>query len=346
MIPFVEVKHPDYDWIREQLSASETAGVWSNFGQASQRLEAAIAELQELRGDRSVVSCANGTIALHALVSLYEHLAGRPLRWVVSSFTFHAQRQGPLGGALVVDCDDRGWLDLESVDRLPRDSYDGIVVTGLFGSAARYEEYEELAFRNGKIVLFDSATCLGARCGARPCGAFGAGEIFSFHHTKPCGFGEGGCVTLPVELVPAMRSLLNFGLYPGVDTGARSTNGKMSDVAAAFVLDRVRRVEEIGRDHSREFERISALAHRSGLTVLTNGDAGSFPNLVPVVFPLAVDAGRLSELPLTCRKYYRPLGDTPRAWDLYQRIVCFPCHGGLAGMGDAELCNTVESLKS
>src|SRR6185436_15423196 len=120
-------------------------------------------------------ACANGTVALHGLVLLHEHLAGRPLRWVVSAFTFHAQRQGPLAAATVVDCDERGYLDLEAIEALDPDNYDGIVVTHLFGTPRRAGAYEELAARRGKVLVFDSATCFATgREGAPPAGAGGA----------------------------------------------------------------------------------------------------------------------------------------------------------------------------
>src|SRR5262245_66428446 len=115
MIPFVEVKHPDYDHIRDLLASSEASGVWSNFGPVSLQLEATAADLLALPRDRRPIACASGTVALHGLVQMYEHLAGRPLRWVVSAFTFYAQRQGPLASAQVLDCDTQGFLDLEAL---------------------------------------------------------------------------------------------------------------------------------------------------------------------------------------------------------------------------------------
>ena len=94
MIAFVEAKRPDYEQIRELLARSEASGVWSNFGPVSLQLEETVAEILALPRGRRVVACANGTVALHGWCTLYEHLAGRPLRWVVSAFTFHAQAAG------------------------------------------------------------------------------------------------------------------------------------------------------------------------------------------------------------------------------------------------------------
>jgi dTDP-4-amino-4,6-dideoxygalactose transaminase len=338
MIAFVEAKRPDYGQIRELLAHSETSGIWSNFGPLSLRLEETAAEILALPRGRRVVACANGTVALHGLVQLYEHLAGRPLRWVISAFTFHAQGQGPLAGAQVLDCDAQGFLDPDALAALPAESYDGIVVTNLFGTALHVERYEALAARAGKILLFDSATCFGSTYRGKPFGGLGAGEIFSFHHTKPCGFGEGGCAVVPADLEDTFRSLINFGLYKGIDTGARSSNGKMSDVAAAFILDRLRHLEEIRAAHRQQFRRLAGIARALGLELLVDGEReGSFPNLVPVLFPHPVSIDHLAGGPLVLHKYYRPVASRSFADALYARVVCCPCHGEVARVPDDEL---------
>ncbi|HKH45170.1 MAG TPA: DegT/DnrJ/EryC1/StrS family aminotransferase [Thermoanaerobaculia bacterium] len=345
MIAFVEPKKPDYEKIRELLARSEASGLWSNFGPVSLQLEETVAEILSVPHGRRVIACANGTVALHGLVQLYEHLAGRPLRWVVSAFTFYAQRQGPLAAAQVLDCDTQGFLDPEALAALPTESYDGIVVTNLFGTASHVELYEELAARAGKILLVDSATCFGSSYHGRSFGSLGAGELFSFHHTKPCGFGEGGCAVVPAEFEDTLRSLINFGLYKGIDTGARSSNGKMSDVAAAFVLDRLRRLEAIRAAHLKQFRRLAGIARDLGLATLVDGESeGSFPNLVPVLFSRPVGLERLAGGPLVVHKYYKPVASRPQADALYAHVVCFPCHEGVAQVSDDELRAALAAL--
>ncbi|HEV8240563.1 MAG TPA: DegT/DnrJ/EryC1/StrS family aminotransferase [Thermoanaerobaculia bacterium] len=342
MIPFVELKRPDYGHVRELLAASEGSGTWSNFGPLSRRLEQRAAELLALPPGRTVVACANGTVALHGLVHLHEHLVGRPLRWVVSAFTFHAQRQGPLGTAIVVDCDARGYLDLDALAALDPRSYDGIVVTHLFGTPRPVAAYEEVASRHGKHLLFDSATCFATGCEGAPVGGAGTAELYSFHHTKPCGFGEGGCVVVPAALEDTFRSLINFGLCKGIDTGARSGNGKMSDVAAAFILDRWRGLESIAEAQRAQWRRLAAIARDLGLEVLVDGGGeGSLPNLVPIVFPRSVTLERFAHAPLVAHKYYRPLASRPRADDLHARVVCLPCHAGVATLSNDALHATL-----
>ena len=345
MIPFVELKRPDYAHVRELLAASEASGTWSNFGPLARALEQRTAELLALPPERCVVACANGTMGLHALVHLHEHLAGRPLRWLVSAFTFHAQRQGPLAAATVIDCDQRGYLDLDTLEALDPDAYDGIVVTHLFGTPRRAGAYEEFAARRGKVLVFDSATCFATGCEGSPSAAAGGAELYSFHHTKPCGFGEGGCVVVPAAHEDSFRSLINFGLYKAIDTGPRSGNGKMSDVAAAFILDRLRGLETIAAAQRAQCRRLGRIARELGLELLLDGGVeGSLPNLVPILYPRPVSLERLAQLPLVALKYYRPLASLPRADDLYARIVCLPCHREVSVLGDDELRAVMASL--
>ena len=345
MIAFVEVKRPDYEYVRTLLAESEASGVWSNFGPLSRRFEETAAEMLTLPTGRRVVACASGTVALHGLVQLYEHVAGRRLRWVVSAFTFHAHRQGPLADAHVLDCDAHGFLDPDALAALPADSYDGIIVTNLFGSALHVERYHELAARAGKTLLFDSGTCFGSTYRDQAFGGLGAGELFSFHHTKPCGFGEGGCAVVPAEFEDTFRSLINFGLYKGIDTGARSNNGKMSDVAAAFILDRLRHHEAIRAGHLSQFQRVAGIARGLGLQLLLGvPERGSLPNLVPILFPHPVGTERLAGGPLVVHKYYRPVAAKPRAVSLYDHVACFPCHRDVAQVPEAALHEALANL--
>jgi hypothetical protein len=143
---------------------------------------------------------------------------------------------------------------------------------------------------------------------------------------------------VPTELEDTFRSLINFGLYKGIDTGARSSNGKMSDVAAAFILDRLRGHEAIRAAHQQQFRRLGDMARALGLALLVDGEGeGAFPSLVPILFPHPVRPEGLSGGPLVVHKYYRPVASRPRADELYAHVACFPSHADVAQVADDEL---------
>ncbi|MGH7338948.1 MAG: hypothetical protein ACREKH_00495, partial [Candidatus Rokuibacteriota bacterium] len=115
-------------------------------------------------------------------------------------------------------------------------------------------------------------------------------------------------------------------------------NGKMSDVAAAFILERARHLETIRAAYLREFRRVAGIARTLGLELLVDVEPeGSLPNLVPILFPRPVEAGRLAGGPMVMHKYYRPVATTPRAERVYARVVCVPCHRDVERVGDGEL---------
>ena len=122
-------------------------------------------------------------------------------------------------------------------------------------------------------------------------------------------------------------------------------NGKMSDVAAAYIADRLRRLDEIRAAQRREHARISAAVRAIGATLLIDAaEQDAVPNLVPIVFPHAIPPERLANERIVLHKYYRPIAPRPRADGLYGRIVSFPCHADVARLSEVEIRRVLEQL--
>lgn len=344
MISFVEAKRPNFDFVEEVLEASRKSNRWTNFGPVSRRLEAEVELLLELPDESRAVACASGTAALHALVGLYGFLAGRPLRWIVSALTFACQRQGPLSDSIVVDCSQDGLLDPEAVERFPETEYDGLIVTNLFGGAADVRRWMRLARQKDKLLIFDSAACFLSTYNGQPLGRFGDGEAFSFHHTKPCGVGEGGCIVVPREHEETARSLINFGRYAGIDTGPFSMNAKLSDIAAAYILDRLRSASAIRAAHRSQWRRILGIGQRLGFEVLGDPDPG-FPAAAALLAPDVVGAAALDVSEVKLHKCYPPLAtEAANARWIFDRSVCWPCHSELAALSTRAIEGILEIL--
>lgn len=311
MIDFVESKSVDWAHVTSLLQRSKAANRWTNGGPVVSLLEAELTRW--LRTDQRVVACNNGSIALFALVEMHNLLAGRELKWAVSSFGFACSHQGPLRNAAVIDCDDRALLDLH---QLPADC-DGVVFTNVFGTVKDMSPIRKRAEAMGKIFICDSA-------GAFDCCTHGPNEIISLHHTKPWGFGEGGCAIVAPEHETLFRSLIAFGTNPLERLYA--TNGKMSDIAAAYILQWLVGCPARVPVHQEQYARLAAAGMRLGFKPLT-GD-GTFPVGLPQNLPM------LAPVPITnppgAMKYYRPIAETPVAVDLYARIINLPCHGGVS----------------
>ncbi len=93
-------------------------------------------------------------------------------------------------------------------------------------------------------------------------------EIISFHHTKPWGFGEGGCAIVDRDQAELVCALLNYGKNIESSFSCYATNGKLSDVSAAVILDRLFRRSEWSGDYDLQRQRISDLAAKAGIGYL------------------------------------------------------------------------------
>lgn len=336
-VRFVENKTVDFAFVQDALQLSARENHWTNFGPLTTELESQLARMLELPDARRVVMCSSGTAALFGLAGLATYRAGRRLRWVTSAFGFHPARQGPFAGARVLDCDARGMLDLRALAALSEDAWDAALVTNVFGALEDPAPYVRLCRERGKVLVLDSALGFDAPYRAR--GDL-PDEIVSFHHTKPWGMGEGGCVIVDREDADVVRSIFNFGVFRGHATGDVSFNGKISDFASAFLLQRLRDFGEVAPRYHLQHARIATIARRLGYQVLGGIDRRrqATPANVPLLAPHPVAERHLENRTVVLRKYYHPLEPGhPVADDLYARIVNVPCHGELERLPEEAL---------
>ena len=321
---YVENKPVDRPSVEKLLALSAEANHWTNFGPVSQLLETELTRLLGLPDHLHAIVCSNATVALHTLAAMHQHLEKKPIRWVSSAFGFYSSCNGTLQSAQIVDCNTHGMLDLDSLDP---DQFDGMVVTNVFGQYQDLTEYQTYAKTHKKVLLIDGAMAFHH-------GQHVANECISLHHTKPWGFGEGGCAIVHKEHSPLFRDLLAFGhAVPHAPINRLASNGKISDVACAYILMRLQSVGEIRERYQKQFERITAIGSGLGLTSL--GPCSSHPGIpsnVPLLFPRSVILPHEPTVP--ARKYYFPLTATPIATSIYHRIVNVACHSDMMQFSD------------
>lgn len=330
---YIEEKPLDMLAIAEFLSVSEKANHWTNFGPVSRQIEAKIAKALNLDEGLRVVMCASGTAAMHGIINLHETLAGKDLRWVTSSFGYYSSIQGPLKNAEIKDCDENAMLDLDSLDP---NAFDGMMVTNIFGQSNDLDKYYRYAAFHGKILCVDAAMAFGSH-------RHGANECISFHHTKPWGFGEGGCAIVTAEHENLFRSLICFGHEDGEEINRRATNGKISDISCAFGMVRLQQMEALGEEYRAQYERIAKIGRQVGMGILSDVDKHpGTPASVPFLTPLPLEDFKHSVLPTG--RYYHPLTRSEKAFDIYSRIVNVPCHPGMAQLSDQEIKEALETF--
>lgn len=332
MIAFIESKTPNMNRVTTMLDECRKVNQWANRGPLYHGLADAYAAHFGLGADRAVVPCANGGVALEAMARLLELEAGRRFRWVGSAFSFQNLGRGHFAGMTFVDCDDRGVMDIEAVRALDPDSFDGLVVVNPFGLMRDFSAHIAFAKETGKALLFDNAAGVDRILPDWPW------QSFSLHHTKPYGAGEGGLALVPADMAEPFYRLLDYGPAPA-DPAIWFNNGKISDIACAFQLDRLERVADWAPLYMEQAARIARLAEGTGLRPVRPFDGDAAPATSWVY--LADGAVTLENLResrrITYAKYYKPLAPLPRTLALYARLVNVPTHPDMARLGDGEL---------
>ncbi|NJO35752.1 MAG: DegT/DnrJ/EryC1/StrS aminotransferase family protein [Rhodospirillales bacterium] len=342
-IRYVEDKRVDWQRVSEITALSEQSRHWTNFGPVSLALECVIEHLIALPADRAVVMCASGTVALQALAALQAVKRGGRLRWAVSAFTFFSQRTGAFSDAVIVDCDGRGMISLDAVAALPDNLWDGLVVTNLFGCLSDARRYSDFCKARGKPLILDSAAALFGLDRGSPDHPV---EAISFHHTKPWGVGEGGCMVLDRTDAPLARSAINFGLSGPDSLKPLSCNGKISDLACAAILERLERLPTWAVACAAQRARIEDLCREMAVPLLLEAPRNALLSSVPPLAAQAIELQAFADLSFDVGKYYPPLDQRcGTARSIFARIINVPCHGDMTAVTDQELLRLLDRLQ-
>ena len=330
-VAFVEDKTPDFNRVEQLLQVPAVQNHWTNRGPLYRALAIAYHEYFSLDDSHAVVPCANGGMALEAIARLHDARAGRRLRWVVSAFSFRNLGRGYFVDAAVVDCDARGLLSLDALADLPHDTYDGIVVTNPFGLCRDIDRYREFADKHDKALIVDNAA--GVRRGLLSTDY----QALSLHHTKPYGVGEGGLAIVSADAARELYELIDYGDLEAERRGRWLNNGKLSEVACAYHLDRLERSPEWVPFYDMQALRIRTVCERAGLRPLFPFDRSTVATSVPYMASQPIPLSRIKNNLLRLGKYYQPLAQTESACRLYDHIVNVPCHPDVARVDTEEL---------
>lgn len=306
--------------VSELIKKSITANQFTNGGPNVKLLEELLKKTLDI--DKSVVCVSNGTVALWAVVACFELYHSKSLQFSTQSFTFPSSAQGPLENVNIVDIDKDGGIDL---DKIP--PCDGIIVTNVFGNLVDIEKYEIWCKQHNKFLIFDNAaTSYTTYKGKNSCN-YGNASTISFHHTKPIGFGEGGCIIIDSIYEKTLRTVLNFGIdnqssFPKWNT--KGGNYKMSDIQAIYIIQYLDHFQKI-KDHAETMYRY--FSKNTNLTMYPN-----FSDDTPFVSCICFFSEnsneiikKLTEQNIFSRKYYYPLIDSEIANYFFNKIVCIPC---------------------
>lgn len=163
--------------------------------------------------------------------------------FTMSATAASAIRAMPNNQLRFMDCDWHTYCATPA--HCPRRDIGLILVTNLFGQAAKLTEWRELADRLGVCLIEDAAQAPLARTpDNRLAGTVGDVGVFSLNVHKHLQVGEGGImVTDSDEIAESLRNFINHGECSG--TAFSGLNLRMTEIAAAMACVQLNKAEWI-----------------------------------------------------------------------------------------------------
>lgn len=342
----------DTETFASALRVSIERNHFTNSGPTQERLADEARVRIAVPESHSVHCAANGTAALHALISAYAMMRHHPIRVCTQAFTFPSSCDGPLCESLVVDVDDEHHgPNIAELERR-KDEYDAVCVTNCMGFVVHMDAYVSVCKKLGKLLFQDNAASplLFGKDG-KCISALGDGAIISLHETKPLGRGEGGLIVVPNHVASFVDRAMNFGFSPDLRAHSKyASNYRLSDISAAAVLMHWAMCFDITKStHTNRLLELLHLwkqpeswVHKHGTELLYGAHkhirqrAPFITSTVPFLFKSKAHAdavfAALAELHVEVKKYYTPLiprNEAPIAHEWFDRIVCIPFHIGM-----------------
>ncbi len=323
--------------IAELLDESARQNSWANRGPVYRRLQDAYADFFSVT-ELVPVPVSNGGVALEAMARLHAAWLGRKLRWVGSTYSFQNLGRGYFSDMSFLDCDAGGRISLEALAQQDLNDYDGIIVTNPFGLYTNFSEIAAFARSHDKALLIDNASGVHDSIPDMPW------QAFSLHHTKPYGMGEGGLALVPRNAAEELYDMVNYGAEISNEMRPHwFENGKLSDISAAFLVDRLEQSSEWAPRALEQRQRIIEIARRFDLKPLATPETDipmtSMPFVAEVPIPVELTEQTAHA---TFAKYYRPLAPLPCVSDIYARLVNVPCHQDISRLADWQIAEDME----
>lgn len=329
MIRYVQTKSIDFGRVKELLSESVSANIFTNDGPVKRKLENTLHKLFELGPDRRVVCTSSGTSALFIAISLLEKKACAKLDWVTPSFNFPSATVNRLDTKIKDIGLDNYSLSKESLYYgLADQPYSGLIIPTLFGALPDLTIFEEHCKKHGGYLILDNASSPLSFYKGKRINNYGDVCIGSLHHTKYLGFGEGGYLVVSSEDYALANSLTNFGFLDIRTYKNAATNGKMSDIAAAYALSHVESYD-IDKHLKVQAHLVDGITDIPNVEVFNYGVTDDVLGNFPLLFKNPTSHLGFRDVGIEANKYYKPLQDTPNSTWLYERMVNLPLHSDL-----------------
>jgi dTDP-4-amino-4,6-dideoxygalactose transaminase len=311
-------------------------------------------ELQRYMGVRHVISCANGTDALHLAMMVLGLKPGDEV--ITTNFTFIATVEvvALLGLKLVLADPDPGTFNIsvDSIKKAITPRTKAIVPVHLFGQCADMESIMMIAKEHDLYVIEDAAQATGADYifsdgSIKKAGTIGHIGTTSFFPSKNLGcYGDGGALyTNDDNFAKKLRSIANHGMKERYHYSDIGVNSRLDTLQAAILRVKLKYLSEFNtaRKNVADFYD-EAFA---GCPTLITPQRASYSTHIFHQYTLKVSNGKRDELkkylellkipamvyypgPLHLQEAYRNMGydenDFPVTTALCKEVLSLPVH--------------------
>lgn len=364
VIPYVRHALPnreDFDHFVDQIW---TSGIVANSGMLSRNFEAQIKKDFHIS---NLLLTSNGTFAIELGLRLLAQ-ANRRARYVVTTpFTYIATVSAIKSAGLIpifVDIEPE-YLTLDPdlvLDKLVEENISldevlAIIPVHVFNNCARLEAFSELSESTGIPILYDAAHAFGCEYQDRSVLEYGTLSAVSLHASKALSTGEGGLLASSrSKLIEMCRIMVHFGLTESGTFEADGTNGKISELTAAFGNASLIDFWNRRQLRSRYADRLSEACNGQTLSTIPIREGyvpnhNYFPVLVDSAHSLSLFCKRLDKEEIGFRRYFNPTLNTifkdRFTYDVSEsvssRIVCLPMRHNLS---EGEIEEIIDVLSS
>ena len=324
--------------------------VLTNGGPMHQQLEK---ELAAYLGVKYVCLFNNGTNALFTALQALE-LTGEVITTPYSFVaTTHSIMLNKLTPVFVDVCPNTLNLDPSKIEAAITGKTTAIMPVHCYGNPCDTEAIEKIAQKYNLKVLYDAAHAFGVQDKTGSVLNQGDLSVLSFHATKVFNTFEGGAIICHNEEMRQKINLLkNFGIANETEVLEVGSNGKMSEINAAFGLVQLKHIDEaIAQRKIIDARYRQALSQVRGIHCLppsgqTASNYSYFPILVTEEYPLTRDElyQKLKDNTIFARRYFYPLisefemyKEMPSAAEsnlsvaskATQQVLCLPIYAAL-----------------
>ena len=347
-------------------------------GPAVAEFEAALAKVA---GTPYAVAIANGTAALHAAVAAAGIGPGDEV--ITSPITFAASANCALYvGATPVfaDIDPQTYnIDPDDVERKITARTKAIIPVHYTGQPCEMERLDEIAKRNGLVLIADGAHAVGASYKGTAVGGLADMTTYSFHPVKQVTTGEGGAiVTTDKRLYEALISFRSHGITRDpakllqnrgpwyYEQQSLGYNYRLTDFQAALGTSQLKKLpqflqkrREIARQYTAAFNGLPGM-----ITPLQSPDGESAWHLYvlrldterlnvgrDVIFQELWDRGigvNVHYIPVYWHPYYQHLGFKkgicPIAEAVFESMITLPLYPGLSAEDVEYVIHNVQTV--